>query len=70
MSLNANATELNAALKAMREQWEAVRDVWRDGVADEFEETVWQPLEGQVNAAVQSMDRLTPILSKAQRECE
>ncbi len=70
MSLNASATELNAALKSLRELWEGVRDVWRDKVADDFEETVWKPLEAQVNAAVQSMDRLTPILAKAQRDCE
>jgi hypothetical protein len=70
MSLNANATEMTAALKTMREMWEEVRDVWRDKVADEFEETFWKPLEAQVNAAVQSMDRLTPILAKAQRDCE
>jgi hypothetical protein len=70
MSLNANATELSAALKGLREQWEAVREVWRDSVADDFETTVWAPLEGQVHAAVQAMDRLTPILLKAQRDCE
>jgi len=70
MSLNANATELNAALKTLRERWEEVRDVWRDGVADEFESTVWKSLEAQVNSAVQAMDRLTPILAKALRDCE
>jgi uncharacterized protein YukE len=70
MSLNANATELTAALKTLRELWEGVREAWRDGVADEFEATVWKTLEAQVNACVQAMDRLTPTLSKAQRDCE
>jgi hypothetical protein len=70
MSLNANATELTAALKTLRELWDGVREVWRDGVADEFEATVWKPLEAQVNATVQAMDRLTPTLAKAQRDCE
>ena len=70
MSLNANAAELNAALKVLRERWEEVREVWRDGVADEFESTVWKLLEVQVNSAVQAMDRLTPIFSKALRDCE
>jgi hypothetical protein len=70
MSLNANATELSAALKVLREKWEAVREVWRDSVADDFEATVWKPLEEQVNAAARAMDRLTPILSKALRDCD
>jgi uncharacterized protein YukE len=70
MSLNSNATELTAALKTLRELWEGVREVWRDGVGDEFEATVWKTLEAQVNASVQAMDRLTPTLSKAQRDCE
>jgi hypothetical protein len=47
-----------------------VREVWRDGVGDEFEATVWKTLEAQVNASVQAMDRLTPTLSKSQRDCE
>jgi hypothetical protein len=70
MSLNANATELSAAFKTLRERWEAVREVWRDGVADDFEATVWMPLAEHVNAAVQAMDRLTPVQAKALRDCE
>ena len=70
MSLNASAAELNAALKTAREHWEQVRTVWRDGVAEEFAATYWKALEEHVSAAVRGMDRVSPVLEQALRQCE
>jgi hypothetical protein len=69
MSLNAAWTELNEALKALRLRWDAVQPDWQDSVRDHFEANHWDPLEAQVVAALRAMDRLSPILIRAQREC-
>ena len=69
MSLNAGWTELNTALKDLRVLWEQTKTDWHDPVSREFEERYWTPLEGQVVSALRAMDRLGPILAKAQREC-
>ncbi len=69
MSLNASWAELNTALKDLRLLWEETRAGWDDPVSQEFEEKYWAALEGNVVAALRAMDRLGPVLMKAQREC-
>jgi len=69
MSLNAAWTELNEALKALRLRWEAVQPDWQDAVRDRFEKHHYEPLEAQAVAALRAMDRLSPILIRAQRDC-
>ena len=71
MSLNASTGEMSAALKTLREQWEQVRELWRDGVAEEFENTFWKTLESQVAGAVKAMDRLSPVAGEGPgRDCD
>jgi hypothetical protein len=62
-------TELNTALKDLRVHWEETRADWDDPVSQEFEERSWDPLQNQVVAALRAMDRIAPILAKAQRDC-
>ena len=69
MSLNAGWTELNNSLKDLRVLWEQTKEGWDDPVSRDFEETYWTALETQVVSALRAMDRLGPILAKAQREC-
>lgn len=69
MNLNSGWTELNAALKTLREHWEEVQRAWDDAVRRDFEEKHYRPLEAQVLATLRAMDRLAPILRRAQREC-
>ena len=69
MNLSAGWTELNGALKSMRQQWEDVKAHWNDGVAHSFEEDRWTPLEDQVVATLRAIDRLAPLLTKALHEC-
>lgn len=69
MSLTTGWTELNTALKDLRVLWEQTRAGWDDPVSQEFEERTWGPLETQVVSALRAMDRLAPILAKAQRDC-
>jgi hypothetical protein len=69
VSLNAGWTELNTSLKDLRVLWEQTKTSWHDPVSQDFEERYWTALEAQVVSALRAMDRLGPILAKAQREC-
>jgi hypothetical protein len=69
VSLNAGWAELNTALKDLRVLWEQTKSGWDDPVSRDFEERYWTALETQVVSALRAMDRLAPILAKAQREC-
>ena len=69
MNLTTGWTELNSALKTMRLLWEEIQGSWNDPVSRDFEANHWQPLETQVVATLRAMDRLAPILARAQREC-
>jgi hypothetical protein len=69
MSLNTGWSELNSALKNMRQLWEEIQGSWNDPVSRDFDANHWQPLERHVIAALRAMDRLDPILARAQRDC-
>jgi hypothetical protein len=69
VSLTTGWTELNNALKDLRVLWQETRADWDDPVSQDFEEHTWTPLENQVVSALRAMDRLAPILAKAQRDC-
>jgi hypothetical protein len=69
VNLSTSWIELNDALKNMRLLWEETKAGWKDPVSQDFEERYWVPLENQVVATLRAMDRLAPILARAQREC-
>ena len=69
MNLSTGWIELNDALKKMRLLWEETKAGWDDPVSREFEERYWLSLENQVVATLRAMDRLGPVLARAQREC-
>jgi hypothetical protein len=68
--LNAGSATLNNGLKEMRLHWDQTKAEWNDAVSHNFEEQHWLPLEARVVAALRAMDRLAPILSKVQHDCE
>lgn len=69
MSVATAAGELTNALKTAREALEEARAGWNDAVSRDFEERYWEPLDAEVAAVVQSLDRLGPVLAKARRDC-
>ena len=69
MNLSTGWIELNAALKTMRLRWEEVKTDWHDAVCRDFEENHWLPLETQCLSTLRAIDRLAPILARAQQEC-
>jgi hypothetical protein len=69
VSLNTSWIELNNALKALSEAWGETKSGWKDPVSRDFDEHHFEPLAAQVVATLRAMDRLTPVLEKARREC-
>jgi hypothetical protein len=69
VSLNASSLQLSNSFKATRVIWEDTRERWDDVSAHDFEATYWLSLKAQVDAALVAMDRLSPILDRALREC-
>jgi uncharacterized protein YukE len=69
MSLSGASLELQQALKAARETWETVQQVWKDSACRAFEQDSWAPLETRVRATLQAMEQVGAVLSRAVREC-
>lgn len=69
MSLTSASIDLANALKVARRAWEEACEVWDDPVNQDFDAHHWRPLEEQVRAVLQAMDRLTPVLAAAARDC-
>jgi hypothetical protein len=69
VSLHASWTELNSALKTLRERWEDAKAQWNDPVRDDFEEQFWLPLEAQVRSTLRGIERLNPTLVKLKQDC-
>ena len=68
MNLATGLTQLHGALKTLRLHWEDTKPEWRDQVRHDFEENYWTPLELQVQAALQEMDRLSALMARMQQE--
>jgi hypothetical protein len=69
VNLDTGWTDLNAALKTLRERWEDLKPQWDDVVRQDFEEHFWVPMEDQVRATLRGIERLSPVLLKVQKEC-
>lgn len=69
MSLNAASVELADGMKTLGAVWEETRAVWDDGVARDFEERFWLPLDAQTRDAVGAIDRLAALLAQVRRDC-
>ena len=69
MSLTTTSISLADGLKTAAVLWEDARAGWDDPVAQSFENDYWLPLKTQVEAALGALDRLAPILARAQQDC-
>ncbi len=69
MSLTTASVELANAMKTVRVVWDDTLEVWKDPVARDFQAQRWDPLVAQVDATLGAIDRLTPILDRALRDC-
>jgi len=69
VSLTTASISLADGLKTAGTLWEDARAGWDDTVAQSFENDHWLPLKNQVEATLGALDRLAPVLARAQREC-
>lgn len=69
MSLTTSSMSLADGLKTAGILWEDARAGWNDPVSQAFETTYWLPLKNQVEATLAALDRLAPVLARAQQEC-
>jgi hypothetical protein len=70
VSLNVGRTKLVTSLKHLRGRWERVQRDWNDPVRREFEQQFVDPLEGKIRAAVNAMEHMHDLATKARRDCE
>jgi hypothetical protein len=69
MSLTTASISLADGLKTAEMLWEDARAGWDDPVSRNFESKHWLPLKNQVESTLAALDRLAPILARAQQDC-
>jgi len=69
VSLSTASISLADGLKTAGALWEDTRAVWDDSVSRAFESNYWIPLKTQVESTLAALERLAPILARAQQEC-
>lgn len=67
--LDTGRARLYTAHKTLREQWEAAKLQWRDGVRQQFEEEKLDPLEPRLGHLLTAIDRLAQILVQVHHDC-
>ena len=66
-NLSQSADPLSNSWQILHQRWEQTRAVWNDPVAWSFEKEHWSPLEQQVRATQQDLERLKQVVAQAQR---
>ena len=69
MSVNTSRGQIFGAIKDLRLLWQRIREQWDDGVALEFQERFWDPLEAATVNALGALDRLGQVLLQIRQEC-
>jgi hypothetical protein len=70
MSLSVGKAKLVGSLKDLMVRWEKAKMNWDDPMSADLEQTVLEPLEPKVRAAVTAMEKMGDLLVRAKRECE
>jgi hypothetical protein len=69
MYFGSGVTKLNHAAKALRVNWEATEDGWRDQVRRDFEQRQIEPLLSQATLTIRAMEELSEIFGRIYRDC-
>lgn len=70
MSLSVGKAKLMGSLKDLMVRWEKTTAHWNDPMSADIQQTVLEPLEPKVRAAVTAMEKMGELLARAKRECE
>ena len=60
---------LDDALKQLEKAWSDTREEWNDPVSTRIEDEYLLPLKGQVRAMLDTVEKLSGVMARAEREC-
>ena len=69
MSVDAAQARLQHGMRDLHARWDATRSLWRDAVADEFEQAFMEDLYKDLRATLAALDHLRSALSQARHDC-
>jgi hypothetical protein len=69
MSLAGGRGRLQGAFKELKVKWEKARMSWDDANSRAMEETVIEPLERKVQAAMIAMEKMMEVVARVRRDC-
>ena len=69
MSVSDGRAKLVQATKKLLSDWQRTREAWRDENCTQFDKEYIAPLEADIRAAVQAMERVGGLIEKAQHDC-
>ena len=69
MSMAVSRARLRAAMRDLLVQWDLARAQWDDPVSREFESKYLRTLEPKALRAVNAMEKMEAVLSRARAEC-
>ncbi|HNS21309.1 MAG TPA: hypothetical protein PKH24_12470 [Sedimentisphaerales bacterium] len=69
MSASDSRAKLVQMTKKLLQDWQRVREVWRDENCVQFDKKYIAPLEADIRAAVLAMERIAAMIEKAQYDC-
>ncbi len=64
-----SAARLEDAMKRLEQQWMDTREEWNDPVSRRVEDEFLVPLHGQVQVMLDTVNKLSGVMAKAEREC-
>jgi hypothetical protein len=63
------AERLTDSLKKLELVWMETREEWADSVSQKVEDEYLVPLHGQVRAMLDTVEKLSNVMTKAERAC-
>lgn len=63
------AARLEDALKQLEVAWVETKEDWSDSVSEKVEDNYLLPLKGQIRAMLDTVEKLSGVMSKAERAC-
>ena len=69
MSIDVAQAKLQRGIRDLRARWGETRFLWRDAVAQEFEQNYLQDLEKDLRSTLAALDHLRAAVSQARSDC-
>ncbi|MBI5772304.1 MAG: hypothetical protein HZA89_01005 [Verrucomicrobia bacterium] len=70
MSLKVSRSQLATLTRNLMGQWELAKAHWQDARSAEFQARYLDPLQTEMTAALEAMDKLDAVLGKIRSDCE